>query len=593
MNSLWFRHISKGLADSGTLAYQWHVLGDRYEWMGDFNVLLGFSGPAPLDNNAFHALLNPQNVPERLAGFYGLIGGQQTAVQCLYKMRRADGTQLEVEESAEIQIADNGEKTVCGFIRIVSKEQKPSIAPTEENWRNVQGFGSDFALPHQGRAEIRRALEQWMHTQRQEKGESSGFLLVLGIDHFAMYNEAFGASFCDGIIEQAGQRLRHIAGPGSNVSRIDGDVYGLFFPRVNHCEMPSVARYLINNFYESPFETVNGRITFGASVGGIAVKPGMGMAPATILTSAETAMQRAKGRGRACFYSHDEASAEGYEAKLILQTGNDLIRAFRENRVRMAYQPVMDMTSNKASFHETLIRMIDDRGRMQSAAHFIPAIEKLGLSRIIDQYALKQAIQELTLFPDISLSVNVSNQTLNDPDWLRSIVSALRDRPSVAKRLIVEITESVAIASVDIAIRAVRTLRDLGCKVALDDFGAGYTAYLQLKTLGVDIVKIDKTFTRGISEAKNQIFIRTLKNLADGIDVKTVGEGAETLAEARLLASDGVNLVQGYVFGFPQVERVWLPKEHIHRKIVSADTWADHNAAHVRPWEAGLEKILA
>jgi EAL domain-containing protein (putative c-di-GMP-specific phosphodiesterase class I) len=105
--------------------------------------------------------------------------------------------------------------------------------------------------------------------------------------------------------------------------------------------------------------------------------------------------------------------------------------------------------------------------------------------------------------------------------------------------------------------------------VALDDFGAGYTAFAQLKTLDVDIVKIDKCFIRDMDESQNKLFVRTLQSLADGVEVKTVGEGAETLAEARLLAADGVHYVQGYVYGFPQVERVWLPKDHINRKITS------------------------
>ena len=138
----------------------------------------------------------------------------------------------------------------------------------------------------------------------------------------------------------------------------------------------------------------------------------------------------------------------------------------------------------------------------------------MGLSRLVDHHALRMAIQELTMFPDLRLSVNVSNLSLNTHDWLRNLVSALRDRPSVAQRLIVEVTESAVINDPTTLKRIVSTLKDLGCRVALDDFGAGYTAFSQLKDLKVDIVKIDKSFIRNINEEHNHLFVRTLKSLA-------------------------------------------------------------------------------
>ncbi len=584
MTDAWSRHISKGLAESGRLAYQWNIMEDRYEWIGDLNGLLGGSGDHPKDNGQFHRFLNPQHVPERLSALYAVLSGQEEEFSATYKIQRADGTQMDVRENGAVHITEGGEKFVYGFIAAASPDARAS-GQTER--RNVHSMGGEFSISHQGRVRIIRSIDQWLGRSRDEQS-GKGFLLTLGLDHFSLYNEAYGAAFCDSILEDAGQRLRQCAGSGAEVARIDGDVYGLFFADTPYCDMAAMARHLITQFYKQPFDTMNGRITFGASVGGIVLRHGLSMTPGSILASAETALHKAKNRGRGCFHAHEPSSQDIQDTRQILKTGNDLIRAFHEGRMRLAFQPVMDMNHNAASFHEALVRMIDDTGRLQSAAQFIPAIERLGLSRMVDHFALTQAIEELSRFSDLSLSVNVSNQTLNDPDWLRFIVGALRDQPSVAKRLIIEITETTAISSMDVAIMAVRTLRDIGCRVALDDFGAGYTAFLQLKTLGVDIVKIDKSFTRGLSDSKNQLFVRTLQLLADGIDIMTVGEGAETLAEARILARDGVNLVQGYVFGFPQVERVWLPKDHSHRKITMEGISAD--ASEWQSWEAGKIK---
>ena len=176
------------------------------------------------------------------------------------------------------------------------------------------------------------------------------------------------------------------------------------------------------------------------------------------------------------------------------------------------------------------------------------------------------------MFPDVSLSVNVSNLSLNDPDWLRGTVVALRDREDIAKRMIVEITESAVIHDMDKTLRVIRTLRDLGCGVAIDDFGSGYTGFSQLKEMAVDIVKIDKTFVRNMAEKENHLFVKTLQMLADGLGIRTVGEGAETMTEAKLLANDGINLIQGYAFGYPSIDRCWLPKDHDMRKVIVPPT---------------------
>ena len=224
--------------------------------------------------------------------------------------------------------------------------------------------------------------------------------------------------------------------------------------------------------------------------------------------------------------------------------------AMKDNRLKLAFQPIMNGINQEVSFHESLIRLEDEKGRVLPAAEFIPAIERMGLSRLVDQFALQEAIQELMMFPELRLSVNVSNLTLANQDWLRSLVYALRDRPSVAKRLIIEITESAVVHDIKKTMRIISTLQDLGCQVALDDFGAGYTAFSQLKNLNIDIVKIDKSFVRNIADDHNHLFVKTLRTLAEGVNVKTVGEGAETLAEAQILI-DMASLEQS-VYGFPK-----------------------------------------
>ena len=202
--------------------------------------------------------------------------------------------------------------------------------------------------------------------------------------------------------------------------------------------------------------------------------------------------------------------------------------------------------------------MIQPDGEVVAAGQFMSVVEELGLIRLVDRKVLELAVEELSNYPAANLAMNVSGMTAMDRTWLRNVVGMLRGHPEIASRLIVEITETAGIEDLDECVRFVATLRDLGCRVALDDFGAGYTSFRHLKTLAVDIVKIDGSFVRNICEnSDNLLFVRTLLDLARNFDLETVAECVETEAEARLLADEGVKLLQSYAFGKPLLRRPW------------------------------------
>ena len=188
----------------------------------------------------------------------------------------------------------------------------------------------------------------------------------------------------------------------------------------------------------------------------------------------------------------------------------------------------------------------------------MPVVEELGLIRLVARKVLELVNEELARHPDARLAMNVSGLTAMDRSWLRNVVGLLRGKPEIASRLVVEITETAGLEDIDECTRFVATLRDLGCQVALDDFGAGYTSFRHLKSLAVDMVKIDGSFIRDI--AKNQdnlLFVRTLLELARNFKLETVAECVETQDQAKLLTAEGVNLLQGYAFGAPELERPW------------------------------------
>ncbi|PJB70522.1 MAG: GGDEF-domain containing protein [Alphaproteobacteria bacterium CG_4_9_14_3_um_filter_47_13] len=563
MTQGWFEHLSSTLKDNNLVAYMWDTDNDSFQWAGDLFGFLGLENKdCPRNNALYNKMINPQDIATRLSILHDALDSDEDnpSFSMTYNLRRADGVNLVIEETGTILHDKHSENTqVSGFLKIKSPGTK-SKTPSD----NIVSVSADLGSVTQGRRSLQQKIEQWLDENNKDK-KSYGYVLSVGIDRMALFNDVMGSRYSDEIIEQTGSRLRQIVSESGMVMRINGDVYGIFFKQAPHNEMAAVARHILNSFYNAPLQTSMGAIGIGVSIGGVTLEQVKDMT--SVIPMAEMAMNLAKEKGRSCFVSYDEASHKAESNRALLKSADRFLRAIKTDRLRLAFQPIMDTKSNRISFHESLIRLIDDTGTMISAGEFIPAIEELGLSRFVDQHALRMAINELGMFPDLNLSVNVSNLSLNNNDWLRSLVASLRDRPSIAQRLIIEITESAVINDPANTKRIVKTLQDLGARVALDDFGAGYTAFSQLKDLKVDLVKIDKSFIRNIDSEHNHLFVKTLQALAQGVNVKTVGEGAETLAEAKLLSDDGVDYIQGYVYGFPRVERVWLPREHSHRKI--------------------------
>jgi EAL domain-containing protein (putative c-di-GMP-specific phosphodiesterase class I) len=193
-------------------------------------------------------------------------------------------------------------------------------------------------------------------------------------------------------------------------------------------------------------------------------------------------------------------------------------------------------------------------GEMIPAGEFLPIAEKLGLCRLIDYRTLELAIDLLKEDEALHLALNVSSLTTNDPNWLIVMrAKAGRDR-SVIERLMVEITETVSIKDLEETASFVASLRDLGCSVAIDDFGAGYSSYKNLRVLDVDVVKIDGDFIKDILQCKeDQIFVGSLIALAKSFDMKTVAEWVDNEETACFLRDMGIDYLQGFAMGRPKV----------------------------------------
>jgi len=238
--------------------------------------------------------------------------------------------------------------------------------------------------------------------------------------------------------------------------------------------------------------------------------------------------------------------------------GETVRNALSQNRLLFAFQPVVCAASGQIDYFECLLRMREVNDRLVTCGEFIAAIEQIGLIGLIDRFVLERAFAELAAHPGVRLGFNVSGLTACDRPWLRLLMSLLRRQPGLAHRVVVEITETAALSDLDESARFVETLRHAGCRVALDDFGAGHTSLRHLQVLAVDTIKIDGSFVRSLADCReNRVILRHLLGLTRGFGLSTIAECVETEEEASLLREEGVGFLQGYHFGRPTIERPW------------------------------------
>ena len=261
--------------------------------------------------------------------------------------------------------------------------------------------------------------------------------------------------------------------------------------------------------------------------------------------------------------SFDSNSADSPLSAAIAQRDIHVLEmvrsALRKRDVLLAYQPVVPCADmNRVAFYEGLIRVLDETGRIIPAKEFIETIEPREEGRMIDCLAVELGVESLVREPQLRLSINMSPRSIGHPPWEMTLERALLRDPTVGERLIIEITESSALLMPDLVADFMTRMQRRGISFALDDFGAGYSAFRHFKDLYFDIVKIDTSFARNIDvDSDNQVLMQALVSIAQQFDMFTVAEGVESSQEAEFLKEIGIDCLQGYLFGVPSVTKPW------------------------------------
>ncbi|KIZ41137.1 MULTISPECIES: bifunctional diguanylate cyclase/phosphodiesterase [Rhodopseudomonas] len=386
---------------------------------------------------------------------------------------------------------------------------------------------------------------------------SSFAFMLIGIDHLARINDAFGFDVADEVICEVAKRIRARLRAGDQLGRFSGNKFGLVLKNCTADDMNIAAERFLSAIRNEIVPTKSGPVSVTASIGAVGA-PRYARSADEAINRAHETLDSAKLRRNGSFSMWRPNVERDAQRRVNIRVTDEIVTALNERRIVMAYEPVVDTVTQLPSFYECLVRMRQADGQLLLAPDIVPVAEKLGLIRLVDHRVLELVVTELAASPRVQLSLNISPDTTMDPGWWASIESMMATHPGIAERLIVEITETVAIQDLDDVRGFVNRLKDYGARIAIDDFGAGYTSFRNLRNLGVDIVKIDGAFVQNIARsADDRAFVQTLIDLARRLGIKTVAEWVQDQESADLLRDWGCDYIQGRLTGLASQHRPW------------------------------------
>ncbi|HEV8679831.1 MAG TPA: GGDEF and EAL domain-containing protein [Stellaceae bacterium] len=547
--------LAAALEAAGDIAYSWDLGGDAIAWSGCL-AAPSVEFVNELDTGRIFAnRVHPDDLVHRQLALAAHFDGE-AAFDCEYRLRDPEGGFLWVHERGRARRDEAGRpQFMLGVIRTIGDRKA-------QQTRLERLANYDELTGHFNKTRLREAVDQIIAAS--QRGRSPAAFLSVGVDNMTTINDMFGHEAADTVLVEIGRRLDTCLRVSDLIGRLGGDRFGI---ALSHCRpehIAAAAEKILAAVSSAPVATARGPIYTTVSIGSASF-PDQGLTSYEVITRAESALGEAKRAGRDC-HSHYRITEEQRERQRLSRSMSDQVRsALREERIVFAFQPVVAAMTGEVDHYECLLRMRTPDGRIVTAGEFVPVIEQLGFIRLIDRYVLDKALAELAAHPSIKLGFNISGLTAADRPWLRALISQVRNRPDIASRVIVEITETAALYDLEESARFVSALRQAGCHVSLDDFGAGHTSLRHLQSLAVDTVKIDGSFISNLaSSPEAQVFLRHLLGLAKGFGFRTVAECVATAEDAAILRQEGVGFLQGYHFGRPTLERPWLASKPAH-----------------------------
>ena len=515
---------------------------------------------------------------EKVAELFGKTASEMLGMPFVALFRRTLGREESKQRSIPLMMG--GQKPFVGLVvragipgtEIVWSVSGQPLTAGDGSFQGYRGFGVVEAAPIEGAASQENSedidlLTGLVSRQRMvhrlnsllaafRAAQRSCALVAIDLDQFGEINDKLGRSAGDDLLREVGQRLRACVDSHCEIARVGADEFQIVLPDLDdRGRLGEIAKQLITMIAQ-PYSLAGGRTVIGASVG-VAIAPYDGINREELVRSASIALDAAQSRGggQFSFYSNDLQSDVQSRARLASELGD----ALGKGEISLRYLPIVKAVDDEIIGFEAQMRWDHPERGQVPEEEFLPLAHEIGLILPLGEWALRKACEDALQWPDkLRIVVNISSAELANEGFPRLVASAIATSGLAPHRLELDLDESVFLSECGSTDGALRTLRKLGVRLALDEFGAGLLSFENLSRMPFDAVKIDRGFLRGAvkPDSRNAAVIGAMIALADALGMETVMEGVDAMDELDLVREKGVNHIQGAVYcsAMPQDE---------------------------------------
>lgn len=404
--------------------------------------------------------------------------------------------------------------------------------------------------------------------EKAERDDHMVAVMFFDLDQFKIINDSLGHKFGDALLSSVAERIKSCVRQVDMIGRMGGDEFILILPKIKQSSDAVIVAERITQAFEKTLVIHEQELYVTTSIG-ISIYPIDGTEHDILIKNADIAMYHAKEKGRNCFEFYIPEMSLKTSEKLLMET--NLHRALEKNEFALYYQPIIDLKTNRIIGAEALIRWIHPELGFISPEQFIPLAEITGLIIPIGEWVMRTACTQLQDwreqgFLDLEMSINVSARQLKHGNIMNMIMKVKQDTELELSSVCLEITENIAVESEGYMIELLKDLRNLGIKIAIDDFGKGYSLLSYLKTLPITTLKIDKSFVENIAmDEKDAIMAKMIIDLAHNFNLEVAAEGVEQSFEHELLREWKCERAQGYLFSRP------VPAEDFYELLIQSN----------------------